>query len=62
MRCTGTQKQDFHRPHLELTAFWKHKMAFRTLIAVGPNHKTTFGTNPLSLMPKKEDETKKDQQ
>ena len=62
MRCTGTQKQDFHKPNLELTVFWQHKMTLRTMITVGPNHKTTFRANPLGLMPKKEDKTEKDQQ
>ena len=59
MRCTSTQKQDFHKPNLELTVFWKHKMTLRTMITVGPNHKTTFRANPLGLMPKKEDKTDK---
>lgn len=37
-------------------------MTFWTLMAVGPNHQTAFGTNPFGLMPKKEDKTEKDQQ
>ena len=62
MRCTSTQKQDFHKPNLELTVFWKHKMTFRTLMTISPNHKTTLRTNPFGLISKKENKTKKNQQ